>query len=113
MERAGGVLRLPLAQLECAPRDTGANARRVREPLAAAPGADPPAFPGLALTGYQGAGALALPAGDAEIAGLAGDGPAVVVGFAEAAPPNVHNAAAYVDAGGVRAVHRKLNLPTY
>jgi predicted amidohydrolase len=112
--RAGdAVVRLALAQIDCDLGDVGANARRVREALAAAPDADLVVFPELALTGYQAGGDAPLPAGHPEIAGLAGDGRAVVVGFGEAAPPDVHNSAAYVEGGAVRHVHRKLNLPTY
>src|SRR3954452_11842507 len=111
----GGVMRVALAQIDCDLGDVAGNARRVRETLAAVPDADLVVFPELALTGYQatGAGDVALGAGDPEITGLGGAGGAVVVCFAEAAPPHTHNAAAYVENGAVRHVHRKLNLPTY
>jgi predicted amidohydrolase len=110
-----GVVRVALAQIDCDLGDVAANARRVRETLAAARDADLVVFPELALTGYQatGAGDVALRAGDPEITGLGAAAGAFVVGFAEAAPPHTHNAAAYVEAGAVRHVHRKLNLPTY
>src|SRR4051812_16123158 len=114
--RAGdGVVRVALAQIDCDLGDVAANARRVRETLAAVPDADLVVFPELALTGYQatGAGDVALGAGDPQITGLGGAAGAFVVGFAEAAPPHTHNAAAYVENGAVRHVHRKLNLPTY
>src|SRR3954470_17393428 len=110
------VLRLALAQTERTLGDVGAHARRVREPLAAAPDADLVVFPELTLTGYQLAGVgedVSLPATDPEIAGLAADGPACVVGFAEAGPVHTYNSAAYLDGGAVRHLHRKLFLPTY
>jgi predicted amidohydrolase len=110
------VVRVALAQVECVLGDVGANARRMEETLRAASGADLVVFPELALTGYQAARAragVALPAADPQIAGPAGEERAVVVGFAEAAPPHTYNAAAYVEGGAVRHVHRKLNLPTY
>jgi predicted amidohydrolase len=113
MATGDGVLRLALAQIDCALRDVGENARRVRETLAAVPDADIVVFPELALTGYQAGGDVPLPSRHPEIAGLGGAGRALVVGFAEAAPPDTYNAAAYVEGGVVRHVHRKLNLPTY
>src|SRR4051795_4847378 len=111
----GGVMRVALPHVHGALGDVAANARRVRETLAAVPDADLVVFPELALTGYQatGAGDVALGAGDPEITALRGAAGAFVVGFAEAAPPHTHNAAAYVENGAVRHVHRKLNLPTY
>src|SRR3954447_15047365 len=110
-----GVVRVALAQLDCDLGDVAANARRVRETLAAVPDADLVVFPELALTGYQatGAGDVALAAADPEITALGGAAGGFVVGFAEAAPPHTHNAAAYVEAGAVRHVHRKLNLPPH
>src|SRR3954467_8408400 len=110
------VLRLALAQIDCDLGDVRANARRVRETLAAAPDADLVVFPELTLTGYQLAGVgedVSLPATDTEIAGPAADGPACVVGFAEAGPLHTYNSAAYLDGGAVRHLHRKLFLPTY
>src|SRR5690348_7961976 len=113
MATGAGVLRVALAQIECELRDVGANARRIRESVAAASGADLVVFPELALTGYSAAADVALPAGHPEIAALAAGGRAVVAGFAETGPGAVYNAAAYVAGGAVHHVHRKLNLPTY
>jgi len=113
MTTRDGVLRVALAQVECDLGDVGANMRRARDAVATVPDADLVVFPELALTGYEVAGeSVARRADDPEIAALGGEA-AVVVGFAESAPPHVHNAAAYVEGGAVRHVHRKLNLPTY
>src|SRR5918911_2742224 len=110
------MVQLALAQIDCELGDVGANIGRVRETLAAASGADLVVFPELALTGYQigrVADDVAVPARGPEIAGLGGDDDAFVVGFAEAGAVHTYNAAAYVDCGVVRHVHRKLYLPTY
>src|SRR3954466_11557276 len=122
----GGVMRVPPAPIDRGLRDGAAQAPRVRETLAAVPDADLVVFPGLALTGYQatGAGDVALGAGDPQITGLGGAGGghgggagvaggAPRAGFPEAPPPHTHTAAASVENGAVRHVHRKLNLPTY
>ena len=112
----GAVVRLALAQMDCDLGDVEANARRVRETLAAASDTDLVVFPELTLTGYQLAGISAdvsLPATDPVIAGLGAHGPACVVGFAEAGPMHTYNSAAYLDGGAVRHLHRKLFLPTY
>ena len=110
------VMRVVLAQIDCALGDVPANARRVRETLAAAP-ADLVVFPELTLTGYHVGHVghdVSLPAGDAEIAGLGGHADtAFVLGFAEAGRVHTYNTAAYVAGGAVRHVHRKLYLPTY
>src|SRR3954471_23583821 len=110
------VLRLALAQTDSTLGAVGGTPRRVRETLAAAPDADLVVFPELTLTGYQLAGVgedVSPPAPDPEIAGLAADGPACVVGFAEAGALHTYNTAAYLDGGAVRHLHRKLFLPTY
>src|SRR3954463_2311502 len=93
------VLRLALAQTDCTLGDVEANARRVRETLAAAADADLVVFPELTLTGYQLAGVsedVSLPASDPEIGGLAANAPACVVGFAEAGRLHTYNTAAYL-----------------
>ena len=111
------VLRVALAQIDCALGDVPANARRVGETLAAAPTADLVVFPELTLTGYDLGRVdddVSLEAGDPVIADLgAGAGAAFVVGFAEAGPVHTYNSAAYVEGGAVRHVHRKLYLPNY
>jgi predicted amidohydrolase len=112
-----GVVRVVLAQIDCALGDVAANARAARETLATAPDARLVVFPELTLTGYRlasVAGDVSLPAGDPEIAGLGADADAAfVLGFAEAGALHTYNSAAYVEAGAVRHVHRKLFLPTY
>jgi predicted amidohydrolase len=104
-------VRLALAQLDARLGDVAANEQRVRETLAEArdDGADLVVFPELFLGGY------ALREVDVDttrtaeqVAALAGS-PAALVGFHE---PN-HNSAAYVEAGEVRHVHRKLYLVDY
>jgi predicted amidohydrolase len=113
---SAAVLRLALAQTDSDLGDIRANAARVRETLAAASDADLVVFPELTLTGYQLAGVgedVSLRATDPAIAGLAGHGPACVVGFAEAGPVHTYNTAAYLAGGAVRHLHRKLFLPTY
>src|SRR5262245_44070661 len=111
------VLRVALAQIDCALGDVPANARRVGETLAAAPTAELVVFPELTLTGYDLGRVdddVSLEAGDPAIAELgAGTDAAFVVGFAEAGPVHTYNSAAYVEGGAVRHVHRKLYLPNY
>src|SRR3954469_549034 len=112
----GAVVRLAIAQIDCDLGDVEANARRIRETLAAAADADLVVFPELTLTGYE-VGAVdadvSLAATAPDLAGLGADAPACVVGFAEAGPLHTYNAAAYLDGGAVRHLHRKLFLPTY
>src|SRR4051794_37971508 len=75
--RAGdGVVRVALAQIDCDLGDVAANARRVRDTLAAVPDADLVVFPELALTGYQatGAGDVALGPATPSSPGSAGPG---------------------------------------
>jgi predicted amidohydrolase len=112
----GAVVRLAIAQIDCDLGDVEANARRIRETLAAAADADLVVFPELTLTGYE-VGAVdadvSLAATAPDLAGLGADAPACVVGFAEAGALHTHNTAAYLDGGAVRHLHRKLFLPTY
>src|SRR4051795_4461876 len=114
----GEVVRVALAQMDCALGDVPENRRRVRQALTdAARSADLVVFPELALTGYSLGhvdGDVAHAADDAEIAGLAAEtGVAFVVGIAEAGRLHTYNSAVYVDGGAVGHVHRKLYLPTY
>src|SRR3954454_15234510 len=112
----GAVVRLAIAQIDCDLGDVEANARRIRETLAAAPAAALVVFPELTLTGYE-VGAVdadvSLAATAPALAGLGADAPACVVGFAEAGALHTYNTAAYLDGGAVRHLHRKLFLPTY
>ena len=114
------VVRLALAQIDCALGDVAENARRVRQTLAAptARSADIVVFPELTLTGYSLGHVgedVSRAVTDAEIAGLAADthDTAFVVGFAEAGRVHTYNSAVYVEGGRVLHVHRKLYLPNY
>ena len=111
---------MALAQVGPALGDVAHNTGQSREALARAKseGVDLVVLPELMLTGYS----LGLvgddvsrSVDDAEIAQLAeaADGPACVVGFAEAGPVHTYNSAAYLQGGSVLHVHRKLYLPTY
>lgn len=113
-------LRLALAQVGPALGDVAHNTGQSREALARAKSEDVDlvVLPELMLTGYS----LGLVGDDVsrstddpEIAQLAeaADGPACVVGFAEAGPVHTYNSAAYLQGGSVLHVHRKLYLPTY
>jgi predicted amidohydrolase len=106
-------MRLALAQLDARLGDVAGNGARVRETIAAAgaAGADLVVFPELYLSGYSLHAVehdTARPAED--VAALAADGPAAVVGFHE---HGRHNSAAYVEAGAVLHVHRKLYIVDY
>jgi predicted amidohydrolase len=113
-------LRLALAQVGPALGDVAHNTGQSREALARAKseGVDLVVLPELMLTGYS----LGLvdddvsrAIDDPELTQLAdaADGPACVVGFAEAGPVHTYNSAAYLQGGSVLHVHRKLYLPTY
>ena len=101
-------MRLALAQLDARLGDVAANERRVRETLvnARAAGAELVVFPELYLSGYAlrevDADTTRTPQQVAELV----EAPAALVGFHEPG----HNSAAYVAAGEVRHVHRKLNI---
>jgi predicted amidohydrolase len=114
------VLRVALAQVDCALGDVEENLRRTATALAQARDqrADLVVFPELNLTGYS----LGSVPEDVSLAGvdavlgelLDGDDPmGAIVGFAEAGRLHTYNSAAYVQGGSVRHVHRKLYLPTY
>src|SRR5918911_4338161 len=105
-------MRLALAQLDARLGDVEANARRVREAAAdaRAGGADLVVFPELFLSGYALRGVRAETARRAEdVAALAPAAPAALIGFHEPG----HNSAAYVEAGAVVHVQRKLYLVDY
>jgi predicted amidohydrolase len=115
-------LRIALAQV--APRlgDLEVNLARHHELLASARegGAGLVVFPELGLTGYllqDLASEVAMRLDDPRLADLAAetaDGPSAVVSFVEeSADHRVFIAAALLEDGEVRHVHRKLHLPTY
>src|SRR3954447_22682356 len=115
----GDVVRVALAQGDCALGDVAENIRRVRQALAqaTAESADLVVFPELALSGYslgRVAEDVSRAVEDEEIAGLVADaGTAFVLGFAEAGRLHTYNSALYAEGGRVHHVHRKLYLPTY
>ena len=115
-------LRIALAQV--APRlgELGANLARHRELLrrARAEGAGLVVFPELGLTGYllqDLAGEVAMRLDDPRLAALAAetaDGGSAVVSFVEESGDHrVFIAAALMEDGEIRHVHRKVFLPTY
>jgi predicted amidohydrolase len=114
-------LRIALAQI--APRlgALDANLERHRELIgeARAAGAGLVVFPELGLTGYllqDLAAEVAIPADDARLLELAraADGLSAVVSFVEESSDHrLFIAAALLEEGAVRHVHRKLFLPTY
>jgi len=115
-------LRIALAQL--APRlgDVEANLERHRELIrgARADGAGLVVFPELGLTGYllqDLAGEVAMRLDDPRLAGLAAEtegGPSAIVSFVEESGDHrVFIAAALLEDGQIRHVHRKVFLPTY
>jgi predicted amidohydrolase len=115
----GDVVRVALAQGDCALGDVAENTRRVRQALAqaTAESADLVVFPELALSGYSlghVAEDVSRAVDDEEIAGLVADaGTAFVLGFAEAGRLHTYNSAMYAEGGRIGHVHRKLYLPTY
>ena len=113
-------MRVTLAQIDCALGDVAENTRRVGEALRAAArdAADLVVFPELTLTGYSLGHVqedVSRAVSDDEIVGLANESSDMgsVIGFAEAGRVHTYNSAAYLAAGDVRHVHRKLYLPTY
>ena len=102
------AVRLALAQLDGRLGDVSANEQRVRETLvdARAAGAGLVVFPELYLSGYALREVDADTTRTAEQVAELVESPAALVGFHEPG----HNSAAYVAAGEVRHVHRKLNI---
>ena len=114
------LVRIALAQVDCALGDLEQNLARTREVLerARAEGADIVVFPELSLSGYSVGRVsedISLEAVDDQIAQRVGDDAelGVVVGFVEAGRLHTYNSAAYIDGGVLIHVHRKLYLPTY
>jgi predicted amidohydrolase len=114
-------MRVVLAQIDSILGDTDENLRKAKEVVAEARerGADLIVFPELSLSGY------ALEELDDDVAIEVQSEPiislaeaagemAVVVGFCEEGRGfQTYNSAAYLEAGSVRHVHRKLYLPNY
>src|SRR2546423_8417302 len=110
-------MRVALAQLDVRLGDVESNARRAQETVAdaRAGGADLVVFPELYLSGYAlGLAQADTPRTSAEAGALIGaDGPSALVGFHERDGSSSYDSAAYVEAGAVVHVHRKLYLPDY
>lgn len=111
-------MQIALAQIDATVGDIGGNLERCLDAVARAEGADVVLLPELALTGYPPEDLLAR-AGFVERVGEAlGEfarraARPSVIGFVERSDRGLHNAAAYVAAGEVAAVHRKRALPNY
>jgi len=113
-------VRVTLAQIDSALGDVAENVRRTREALrrARADSPDLVVFPELTLTGYslgEVSHDVSRALTDDEIVELAQETADIscVVGFAEAGRVHTYNSAAFLEAGEIRHVHRKLYLPTY
>jgi predicted amidohydrolase len=104
-------MRVALAQLDAHLGDVAANERRVRETLARARagGADLVVFPELFLSGYALHGVDGDTTRTADQVAALVESPAALVCFHEPG----HDSAAYVEAGEVRHVQRKLRLVDY
>jgi len=107
-----------VAQIDVTLGDVAGNLACARDSIrrAASQGADLVVFPELALHGYalgHVRGDHSLRASDPRLASLTEAGPDVLVGFHEDGGPRRYNSAAYLTAGEVRHVHRKLYLPNY
>jgi predicted amidohydrolase len=114
------IVRVALAQLDCALGDVRENTRRAVEVIREAKerAADVIVLPELMLTGYsigRVSDDVSLPRDSDELRDLAeaSDGVGSVVGFAEAGLVHTYHSAAYLERGALRHVHRKLYLPTY
>lgn len=112
------MVRIALAQVDCALGEVEVNLRHVEDRIAEArdQGAELVVFPELTLHGYhlgKIAGDRSVPTSDPRLAKLAEMGPDVLVGFHEDGGTRTYNAAAHFGAGGVRHLHRKLYLPNY
>ncbi len=114
------ILRVALAQIDCALGDVEENLRQTGEALeqARADRADLVVFPELSLTGYS-IGELdediSLEGVEDELRPLLHEGEqlGLIVGFCEAGRLHTYNSAAYLEDGKLRHLHRKLYLPTY
>lgn len=111
-------MRIALAQIDSTLGEVEANLARIAGVVCDAErqGADLVVFPELAIHGYAlgSIGAdVAIAAGDPRLPALASGHADVVVGFHEDGGLRTHNTAAYLAAGAVAHVQRKLCLPTY
>jgi NAD+ synthase (glutamine-hydrolysing) len=112
-------LRIALAQMNSVVGDIDGNARKVNQfaNRAREAGADLVVFPELTLTGYPPEDLLLkgrfLRRASEALDGLSIEGITAIVGWPEAADGRVHNSAAVISDGEVRAVYRKVLLPNY
>jgi NAD+ synthase (glutamine-hydrolysing) len=116
------VVRIALGQLNTTVGDLEGNVERLREWTfrATEAGADIVCFPELAITGYPPEDLVLHPefvrdnleALD-ELARRTADGCAVLTGFIDRSDRGVHNAAALLRDGEVRATYHKIKLPNY
>lgn len=112
------MVRIALAQVDCALGEVEANLGRAEERIAEAraQGAELVVFPELSLHGYhlgKLAGDRSISAADQRFARLSAVGPDVLVGFHEDGGTRTYNAAAHLGPDGIRHLHRKLYLPNY
>jgi len=111
-------MRIALAQTDCSLGDVAFNLKQMKEAVdeSAAAGADLIVFPELAVHGYA-LGKIpedrSLKARDEKFASLSLSGPDVLIGFHEDGGVRTYNSAAYLSAGTLIHVHRKLYLPNY
>ena len=115
-----GVVRVALGQLNLTVGDLDGNVARIAESVARAGDADLVCFPELAVTGYPPEDLVLRRAFvDDQLAALERlakdlDGaPVVVTGFVDRSERGVHNAAAVLSGGQVRARYHKIRLPNY
>jgi len=122
-------MRIAMAQIDTVVGDVDANRRLVSAGIARAAeaGADLVVFPELSLTGYplldlvHSPSLLAAQSGALEQLAAATGEVSALVGFVEVTSgpigsngrPTLHNAAAFLAGGELRAVHRKVLLPGY
>jgi len=112
-------LRIALGQMNAVVGNIDGNAAKVEDLAARArdAGAQLIVFPELTLTGYPPEDLLLkrgfLRRAQAALEGLSVSGITALVGWPEAVDGRVHNAAAVIADGEVRAVYRKVLLPNY
>ena len=108
------MTRIALAQVDVTLGDVAANEARARAALddAAAREVELVVFPELQLSGYK-LGSEHTTAIEVDELPVLGDGPAALFGFHEREGSAAYNSAAYLEAGKVVHVHRKLRLVDY
>jgi NAD+ synthase (glutamine-hydrolysing) len=116
------VVRIGLGQINTTVGDLDGNVDRMVEMAAraSAAGADLVCFPELAVTGYPPEDLVLRPEfvddnleAVAELGRRTAGGCAVLTGFVDRSPAGLHNAAAFLRDGDVRARYHKVKLPNY